>query len=455
MVSRRDAVKLGTAGLFAPLVGSFGPASAFATQSGDVPTTHGTAATQSNLGPRIDAPIVVKWRLPMSAMIRNAPVIADPVAVVVDTDGLVQAFDLATGTERWSASATYPYVAAPAETDGMVFLASVGQDGATIQAFATETGDEHWRTDRDEGPAQSQSTIAAGYGAVFTKSGRDLLQLAAATGDELGRWPDVSAPTVVDDTLFVRGMMPTSGQQGPVLIAYELKSGAQRWAIPFSSSPYVRNDIALGDGRAYATSGDNILHAFDAATGEEIWQYARGEMTGTAARFGSGLVFADTGSGFLALDAKTGAERWSQSSSSLSTSLTVADGVIYRTESNGLTAFDAATGTEIWSYPVESGATLGGGTVLLVGDEMVALGNVPASTVIRTTSLRDSPSSLGIERGTVATGDTVYSLGTQENEEATTWLKVSAAGTTGWLPLDAIDPATLPDGASEYVYIPQ
>ena len=45
--------------------------------------------------------------------------------------------------------------------------------------------------------------------------------------------------------------------------------------------------------------------------------------------------------------------------------------------------------------------------------------------------------------------------GWEEGHGEGTWLKVVVGSETGWIPLDAIDPATLPlEGEIEYVCIP-
>jgi alcohol dehydrogenase (cytochrome c) len=127
-----------------------------------------------------------------------------------------------------------------------------------------------------------------------------------------------AGPILVDNTLYIDTAHTT--------VALDPRSCAIRWRYvyhPQQTEVYaVNRGIAYLDGRLFRGTGDGRILALDAATGKELWVVkasdpTRGEFFSSAPIAWDGLVFigaagSDWGiRGFLlALDAKTGEERW-------------------------------------------------------------------------------------------------------------------------------------------------
>ncbi|MFT4037176.1 MAG: PQQ-binding-like beta-propeller repeat protein [Thermomicrobiales bacterium] len=133
---------------------------------------------------------------------------------------------------------------------------------------------------------------------------------------------------------------------------------------PISRSP------AVVDGVAYLQSGDGLVTALNAATGDVLWQNGDTGTAGNTPAVASDTVFLSTLSGELvALDGATGAERWRFGSAlNAECQPVVLDGVVYMGSDDGkVYAVDAATGEERWKATISGGVfrslTIGHGLI--------------------------------------------------------------------------------------------
>lgn len=217
------------------------------------------------------------------------------------------------------------------------------------------------------------------------------------------------------------------------------------------------------------------MHAIDALTGEELWRAETGigpNVPASPAVANDAVFFSDsTGYDFCAFEASTGDERWRIVTGTFGTSSpSVADGTVFfgAGAGNGFHAVDASLGEELWRFDpgnfVRSGPAVVGGVIYIAGfrqdedgpaGDVIALGNLVPAVLTKDVVLRRAPSPSGIERGNAKVGDEVENIGTREERDGQEWAEVTIGDVTGWIPLDAIDPATLPpEGEIEYVYIP-
>ncbi|HEX4295789.1 MAG TPA: PQQ-binding-like beta-propeller repeat protein [Rhizomicrobium sp.] len=121
-------------------------------------------------------------------------------------------------------------------------------------------------------------------------------------------------------------------------------------------------------------SGENILTAKTVSGLALAWQSAINDMTSSPA-VANGILYAGTRDGhLLALDAATGAQRWSAvTAAAIVSSPTVSDGTVYVTSNDHkLYAFDAATGAQRWAsltdYSISSSPVAANGLVYVVAD---------------------------------------------------------------------------------------
>lgn len=121
-------------------------------------------------------------------------------------------------------------------------------------------------------------------------------------------------------------------------------------------------------------AGENILTPKTVSGLALAWQSAINDMTSSPA-VANGVLYVGTRDGhLLALDAATGAQRWSAATaSSIVSSPTVSDGTVYVTSNDHkLYAFDAATGAQRWAsltdYSISSSPVVANGLVYVTAD---------------------------------------------------------------------------------------
>ncbi|NBC35842.1 PQQ-binding-like beta-propeller repeat protein [Novosphingobium sp. FSY-8] len=123
----------------------------------------------------------------------------------------------------------------------------------------------------------------------------------------------------------------------------------------------------VGGGLLYAYDTNGVLHAMDAATGAEKWTHSftvGGSLSevvfGGGASYDKGVLYVTSGVGEVAaLDAKTGAQKWKvKPAGPLRGSPTVAFGSVFvMTQSNGIFALNAADGVLQWQESASVGIT--------------------------------------------------------------------------------------------------
>ena len=238
---------------------------------------------------------------------------------------------------------------------------TVDETWATFQADAARTGyapehtgpgatpDVNWRTDTW---GLLTSPVVAD-GTVYVATGlrhQHVHAFDAATGQERwrrevdGRRENVLA--VADGIVFV-GLERLS--------AFDAETGETLW----EDGRDVRNGVAIADGRVIAPSdATDRIRAFDARTGDTLWEQRLssglrgGSLSATATpAIGGEQVLVASHEDVFALDAATGEERWQQAvGDRVRTAPTVTDEHVYVGVQGRLRALEAANGSEAWQY---------------------------------------------------------------------------------------------------------
>jgi outer membrane protein assembly factor BamB len=148
-----------------------------------------------------------------------------------------------------------------------------------VAAFDVNTGNELWRTPREEYPTWSTPTIVdTPRGArVITASGRFTRAHDLKTGKELWRYADetevrVPTPIVAHGLIFIAGGYP----QGRPFYALD-PDGKQVWRNE-KGGPYVPTPIVYGD-YFYIAGDTGILGCYEAKTGKEVYRERLGPGT--------------------------------------------------------------------------------------------------------------------------------------------------------------------------------
>ncbi|SCG72137.1 Outer membrane protein assembly factor BamB, contains PQQ-like beta-propeller repeat [Micromonospora inositola] len=258
----------------------------------------------------------------------DPPMIADGVVVVPAPDGYIQGINARDGSERWR---TRVAGAPAAIADGVVLVgtqtAYAGLDLATgAQRWTQSVPEAAWGDWRPGGRA-----FVLGAGSTFvvelaTAGGFSVAALDAGSGREL--WRD--AVGSVDSTArryFTDGVDTLAALQGgPMdsphgqatrLVGRDLRSGKPLWAtedLPPNEDDLPQTGIAADGGRVFYASASGRLVALDARSGAERWtaSYRTGkDLFVPRLMVGEDAVVVRQGTQLSVFEAATGAQRWS------------------------------------------------------------------------------------------------------------------------------------------------
>jgi len=384
-----------------------------------------TASTTAR-GPKRDPEL--RWQYDAGSRIYGTPVVRNGVVYVgtqevhLDT-AAIHAIDAETGEREWtSAEDGFEIRGTPAVVDGYVYAADL--DGNRF-ALSTSDGGSRDIGSFDATPGDGISPLVH-EGTMYTNCWR----IAARNPSDWSvRWKTdgacfVRPPAVADATVYGAGSrrtgekiyigrgesdMPQFVTEASGLVrALDHETGERLWETAIDGLPrtpvsvdgtvYVGTSasdppgrkmsvIRTGNGEytipdeepaAYREYG--VLHAIDAATGDERWSIRLNATVKTAPAVYDGTVCLGAGDSVVAYDAVTGDHRWTfETGDTTVSSPAIADGVVYvGSRDEHLYAIDLYSGGELWrfetDYGVDSNPSVVDGTVY-VGDNA---GNVYA-----------------------------------------------------------------------------
>jgi eukaryotic-like serine/threonine-protein kinase len=246
-----------------------------------------------------------KWQTQASSSF-NAPVYANGALYLNDGTGREMAVDAETGATRWRTSFLSAIISSPTIMNDVVYI---GIDGHAVLALSASDGHQVARFDVDS--------------EVF------------------------ASPLIEDDTLYV-------ATESGALYAFDITTHEQKWR--FVGAGPAHGHPAAWHGVVYYGSGGALI-AVDNA-GHEKWRFA-----GPSAFFSpslavaDGAVFGSSANNIYALDAETGATKWTYSASSPATGFSAPSAwnglVIFGTIApNALIAFNESAGTLVWQTPL-------------------------------------------------------------------------------------------------------
>jgi outer membrane protein assembly factor BamB len=239
-----------------------------------------------------------------TASIFASPHRADGRIFTGNYNGELLALDAATGKKLWRFQSGGPIFGAAAHADGRIVFGSADR---RVYALHAASGALLWLHAMPDAVIAAP-TIHDGVVYVGDESGR-IIALDAADGRTLSTFESRGAiafpPLAADDALFV------SSESGS-LFALDLRTLAPRWAFaapsPLASPPLIAADVI------YFSAHDESVYAVARRPrtdrGELLWStYLRTTAQGALAR-DADLVLVTSGDRIFALDAETGARRW-------------------------------------------------------------------------------------------------------------------------------------------------
>lgn len=211
--------------------------------------------------------------------------------------------------------------------------------------------------------------------------------------------PAYSSPLVVDGRVYQMGRM--AGKE--LLWCIDLEQGRPLWRrafeVPFQvgsggerHGDWPKSTPCYANGRVFTLAINGILRAWDARSGELLWQRDYGAQFGARHPYwgaatspladGDALIVHlgnDKRGALFCLDAATGEVRWRQGDDGAcysSPQLAVIDGVPQVIEWNhrAVVGVDRATGRKLWEYPLPHEGPNQNMTTPLINDETIIVG---------------------------------------------------------------------------------
>lgn len=249
------------------------------------------------------------------------PVAAGGRVFAMDSDGMVSAFDAATGRRLWSAD-TEPEgdrstnVGGGISVGGDTVYATTGR--AEVLALEAATGAVRWRAPLGA-PARSAATVTPERLFVGTLDNQ-LLGLSATDGRRLWSYQSTASETLVlglPTPAFVDGIVVAGFGSGE-LVALRAASGSVAWSDSLAASrgrtsitdlSAIRGMPVVKDGRVYAASLGGVLLANDLRSGRRLWEleFASGETPWVA---GEWLFAVSAGAELAAINRSDGSVAW-------------------------------------------------------------------------------------------------------------------------------------------------
>jgi outer membrane protein assembly factor BamB len=228
---------------------------------------------------------------------------------VVNTEGLMESFDAATGTPGWSVQLTSTDYGTPTAVNGLVYMPT----GAGVVAVEESSGRVVWTQDQAISPLGTAAAFTPG--GVFAASGCDAYKIDPIGGTIL--WHDATScvgagtftPVYAGGSLYVLDLWSSTGPLDEVL---NPATGSQVGTFDASVSPAFSDTTGF-----YLLRG--TLSATSLATGSTLWTFTGdGQLQTPPIVIDGTVVIASLSGTVYALDAATGSVLWTGSTGALS-----------------------------------------------------------------------------------------------------------------------------------------
>jgi outer membrane protein assembly factor BamB len=255
----------------------------------DWPQAGGTASKSYGHLALADAPSRA-WAASIAGSTNKQRLAASPVVgggrlYVMDTEGVVSAFDAASGARAWSRSFSIK-----GDGSSSVFGGGVSYDAekvyvttgvGEVAALEATTGNQLWKV-KPAGPLRGSPTVS--FGAVYVMTQNNQIHaLNAADGatlwDESGSLGQagvfgVAAPAAGQGTVI-------AGYSSGELVAYRYENGRTLWSDALARTSIatavgiltdIDADPIIDRGRVYALGQGGRMAAYELVTGQRIWE---------------------------------------------------------------------------------------------------------------------------------------------------------------------------------------
>jgi outer membrane protein assembly factor BamB len=215
---------------------------------------------------------------------KSTPAFADGKLFAIGMTGIVSAFDAATGRVLWRkpGTGTVPlfttYAMSPVVDRGLVILHVGGHNQGALTAFDVNTGDVKWRWAGD-GPSYGSPIVAdiAGTRQVITLTQTKLVGVDAASGALLWERPYTTPSTTNAQTPNLLGNTIIFGDAGSPVQAFTIARSGSTWTADVAwtnvDQPMRLSNAVLAGETLFGLSTRNSgqYFALDARTGATRW----------------------------------------------------------------------------------------------------------------------------------------------------------------------------------------
>lgn len=250
-----------------------------------------------------------------------SPVIGGGKLFVMDTEGMVRAYDAQSGREAWKQGFRLPdsggsvFGGGAAFDDGVVYVTTgLGE----VAALDAANGQIKWRV-KPAGPLRGSPTISFGSVYVMTQDNQ-IVALNAADGTS--QWNEsgsvaltgvfgVAAPAAGQGTIV-------AGYSSGELVAYRYENGRQLWSDALARTSIATSVSTLTDidadpiierGRVYALGQGGRMAAYELVTGQRVWELNLAGIS-TPAIAGDWIFTLTDEAKLLCIAKATGKVRW-------------------------------------------------------------------------------------------------------------------------------------------------
>lgn len=292
----------------------------------DWPQAGGTAGKSYGHLALADAPSRA-WTAGIAGSTKKQRLAASPVVgggrlYVMDTEGVVSAFDAASGARLWNRSFSIK-----GDGSSSVFGGGVSYDAekvyvttgvGEVAALEAASGNQVWKV-KPAGPLRGSPTIS--FGAVYVMTQNNQIHaLDAADGKSL--WDEsgslgqagvfgVAAPAAGQGTVI-------AGYSSGELVAYRYENGRTLWSDALARTSIatavgiltdIDADPIIDRGRVYALGQGGRMAAYELVTGQRIWELNLAGIS-TPAVAGEWIFTLTDDARLLCIARSTGKVRW-------------------------------------------------------------------------------------------------------------------------------------------------
>lgn len=301
----------------------------------------------------------LQWKFATGGKLRSKPAVDGDLVVAASDDGYLYGIDRATGAQRWRFSLesqdlqrrlpaiTNPYYdflqSSPIIHKGQIFVGSLS---GTLFVVDAQSGKLAWRYGTGDA---IRATPVIADGTLYFGSWDDHVYAIDLASQRL-LWRADSGGIVQSTPAVGQGKVIV-GSRSAKLIALDARTGAESWHRKIAEDSWVESSVMLAGNRFYIGSSDLLIlsaHAVD--DGRELWKFRTGGWTWATPQLANGTVYVGAmsafpyyfegvtlESGFFALDAETGEQKWRFTPRATEGYITggvavapvIADGVVY------------------------------------------------------------------------------------------------------------------------------